>query len=168
MENKDVENNSQVLPKINVYSSHDVTLLPLFFALDKWNCPLPDKNLAENYVSSTSRWPGYGATFSVELYQDCALECKTSVEDNWRGWYIKILLWEGVGAGGLSAEATEQMDGKEGPEWVCPPTSVTFETLKLPGLDDSDILYDDSPVGKGEILNPMCKFESWLKNIAKI
>lgn len=151
-------------PCVQAFATHDVTLIPLLFALGVWSCKVPtdeDPNPNSEQTGS-SRWPGYGAAVVWELYQDS--ECSNcSVKEDWLGWYVKIFVYQGVGT-----EQTRTMIDEEGlDEWLCPPSSVIFDNIQLPcsDYDSGSSLKDQSPLGKDEILVPMKHFVHWLQQL---
>ena len=59
--------------ELTLFAGHDVTLLPVLFAVGAWRCPPgddPNSGGAGGALPAQPAWPGYGAALAFELYED--------------------------------------------------------------------------------------------------
>ena len=140
---------------VQAFAAHDVTLIPLLFAMGAWSCQVPDN---DDPQPRASRWPGYASAVVFELYQDLEVPAPSASKD-WRGWYVKIFVQEGIGTGHKYLD--DALENADKDEWNCPPSSVVLDNIVLPG-SEGHCVCDDSPVGKDEKLVPMVHFARWL------
>lgn len=144
---------------VQAFAAHDATLIPLLFAMGAWSCQVPE---SDNPQPKASRWPGYACAVVFELYQDLN-EPEPNIADNWRGWYVKIFVQEGIGTGHKYLD--DALESADKDEWNCPPSSIVLDNIVLPGCDNVCV-KDESPVGKDEQLVPMSHFARWIQGLS--
>ena len=123
--------------ELTLFAGHDVTLLPMLFALGAWRCKPRDGDDAGGSGGGDDElpaWPGYGAALAFELFEDVAEDAAGDVVGGAaaRRWVVEVAHRPGAAGGGATKDFARS-------EWVT--------LLSLP-LQDFEAGLDAIAAGK--------------------
>uniref|UniRef100_A0A7S2REZ2 EF-hand domain-containing protein n=1 Tax=Mucochytrium quahogii TaxID=96639 RepID=A0A7S2REZ2_9STRA len=121
-------------PVITLLGGHDVTVMPLLYALGRWqNRFKTDEDLAN--------WAGYVCSLAFEIYRD--------TDSTKSDLFMKVLDYHGV---------KTPLENKE-QEWDCPPSNVALKAIDLSHISKDCVIDED-----GDCLVPLADFTKWLSS----